>query len=170
LLEEGLWLLGSNSKQKINDEPHAPDTISPDGHGNLWYFYVNDNYKVELKRYTSNGQSEDTNMEFEMGHGPNVYGCNSSTSVFVTHQPYEVDGNVLQIMYVSQDAESGQWSSLVIGECLHNNTKFASDGNGGLWALSGNGNNCRFWKCNEIMMEPALEWDLSFASAELVGG
>jgi len=173
-LEDGLWLFGSHSKELLRSPGDgigfSTGDVDSDGVGNLWLLEENEEMDaLVLKRILANGDREETRFEFPLG-GSEVYGCGSSSGVFVFHQSPECDDFEGQLTYISYDALTQHWSSAVIGECP-TDTKFASDGNGGLWALMvDDDDECMYWKCNSIGMDPIHEWGLPFASTELVGG
>lgn len=151
LLKDGLWLIGHQSKEKISEESYG-ESISPDGDGNLWYSGWDEELNsLVLKRHCSIGVTQNTRLEFPIGS--RVIGCGSCTTVFVFYERPKWCNSTGELMCVTQNLESEQWSSVVIGEC-RSDTKFASDGSGGLWALVNEGDNCRFWKCNRFGMTP----------------
>ena len=169
LLDDGLWLLGSHSKEKVSTDNFPEGHISGDGSGNLWVLGENEERSaLILKRFTPDGACESTGLEFSVGAC--VHGCDSSTSVFVFHQPEECDDYNGHLMYIEQNPQSNQWTSKQIGEGP-TDMQYGSDGKGKLWALMvDDDEDCMFWVCDGSEMQPIHGWELPFASAEMVGG
>mmetsp|Transcript_2917 Transcript_2917/g.6305 ORF Transcript_2917/g.6305 Transcript_2917/m.6305 type:complete len:1354 (+) Transcript_2917:30-4091(+) len=175
MLDEGLWLLGSHDAEKLGETNDgvgfSTGDVDPDGSGNLWYLEENAHMDtVILKRCMHNGDRESTSFEFPID-GTEVYGCDSNTGVFVFHEPPGVhDYDAGQLTYVSKESGSRRWTRATVAWCP-TDTKFASNGAGGLWALMvDDDGECKLCKCNGMGMEPVHEWTLPFPSAELVGG
>lgn len=172
-LEDGLWLCGSHSKQLLFRPPRDSfskyGVVDSDGVGNLWFLDENENADAFVLKYIlANGLHTDTGIRFPI-EGTEVYGCGSKWGAFVFHPSPECDDFEGRLTYVSQD-ETGQWSSAVIGECP-TDTKFTSDGKGGLWCLMvDDDDECMCWKCDRIGMTPIHQWRFPFASTELIGG
>jgi hypothetical protein len=179
ILEDGLWILGS-SRQKVFSRNsffcNGPGRLSPDGFQKIWCLEGNERNEradaLVLKRYSPTGESEETPFSFSMG--ASVHGCDSSDGVFVFHQSRDDDRQVDEgdLSYIFFDPETDQWHSTLAGECSIE-AKFASDGNGGLWALvpDEEGITMKVFRCNTVRMDTihSLEQS-SFASIDLVQG
>ncbi|KAL7552764.1 hypothetical protein ACHAWF_016013 [Thalassiosira exigua] len=167
MLCNGLWLLGSRPPERKAEAPSREGGVCPDGLGGLWYFRGNGG-ALQLYHLDADDGERATGIEFSAAL--QVHGCHSSNAAFVLSDGLSENGGNCILQYVHWDPEG--WQERVVGVGpLSGRSKFASDRNGGLWALMAhNGRpNRMLYRCDSTAISPVHEWNLDLLPAELVG-
>ena len=179
-LEDGLWLLGSNTREKFggvrDGVGFSTGDVDSDGKGGLWWLEENDRMDALVLKWRNHRDFRvHSHMRpFPIG-GTEVYGCDSADGCFVFHQSPNCREGESALTRVSMETEgdmAGSWSSRRVANCP-SDTKFASDGAGGLWALmvTPGSSSCKFWRIDGSGgMVESHDWGLPFTTSELVAG
>ena len=171
VLPPGMWLVGSQTMEKLGERSNRVEfftgDVDPDGTGGLWYL-ENDRTELDalmLKHCDHSGEKNSISFRFPSGSSA-IHGCGSTNGVFV----FVSGADAGCLTYISKDPISG-WNSTVIDDTLPPDAKFASDGAGGLLALTADGEGeSKLWKVQGTEMALLHRWRLPIWSTELVGG
>ena len=174
LLERGLWLLGANTRELVCKSPDRELVLGSDGSGNMWVMGESDVAgALSLKLYLPNGSCEDTQLAFSADDIYSVHGCRRPHVVFLFRRFAHENGRG-ELMCVTRVPHTQRWECNTIWECPAT-TRFASDGDGGLWVLckAEEDETVGLWKCDrEGHMQRVHRFDQlsSTDGTELIGG